>query len=120
MKKLCLLLILALSISAIGCGTDNAEEVAPSPSTQEEKSLPSVDKAEYIDQEILLAYHDLKEKGYTVKVEFENEAVEKLNKKMVMDGLETLDPKVEADREQIDAFIVVDFEQNKNQITLTI
>lgn len=81
--------------------------------------LPVLNSNDYKDKEGLIAYKDLKSKGYTVNASFEKQALTDINGK-ASDLFESLDPNKTDDRLSVDAFVVGDFVQDGDNVNLTV
>ncbi len=82
-------------------------------------TLPVLNAEDYKEKEGLVAYKDLKAKGYKVEATFENSALTDINGKAT-DLFEPLDPNNTEDRQSVDAFAVGNLQQDGDNVILTI
>ena len=87
--------------------------------TKDGSALPVLNSDDYIGKEGLVAYKELKGKGYKVNAEFENGALTDMNGK-ASDLFEKLDAKSAADRQSVDAYVVNKLVQDGKNVTLSI
>lgn len=87
--------------------------------TVDQSTLPKLNAEDYKSKEGLVAYKDLKSKGYKVEADFEKQALTDINGK-ASDVFEPLDPNKAEDRQSVDAFVVGDIVQNGDSVRLTI
>lgn len=97
--------------------TNSSQEVTNSVSSS--ATLPKLNGDDYKGKEGLLAYKELKGKGYRVTAEFEKQALTEMNGK-ASDVFEPLDPNKAEDRQTVDAFVVGDLAQDGDSVILTI
>lgn len=98
--------------------TNNSAENNNSTS-QSTGTLPAVNKADYTDKEGLVAFNDLKTKGYTVTAKYVNEAVPSTNQDFTE---QFTNAKVNScqDRLGFDAYLVSDLTQKGDSVALTL
>lgn len=82
-------------------------------------TLPKLNADEYKGKEGLVAYKELKAKGYKVDAAFENQALTDINGR-ASDLFEPLDPNKVDDKQSVDAFVVGNVVQDGDSVTLTI
>lgn len=100
--------------SDIETSTANTQEISSNNS-----SLPQLNPEEYEGQEGLIVYKQLKDSGYSVDAEFENEALTDINGE-ASSVFEPLDPENTKDRQSVDKFVVGSLAQNGDSVTLTV
>lgn len=112
-------------IGAIGSLGQNGDKTTGDTNKSQEttnnssSSLPKISADDYKGDEGLVAYKELKSKGYTVDAEFEKQALTDINGK-ASDVFEPLDPNKSDDRLSVDAFVVGSLTQDGDNIKLTI
>lgn len=99
--------------------TSMAETTKDNNDSNTGSTLPQVSTDEYKGKEGLVAYKELRAKGYKVNAEFENQALTDINGK-ASDVFEPLDPNKNEDKQSVDAFIVGGLTQESDSIALTI
>lgn len=112
------------AIGSLGQSSNGANNASKTNGSQQAKAvdqstLPKLNAGDYKDKEGLVAYKELKGKGYKVEAEFEKQALTDINGK-ASDVFEPLDPNKAADRQSVDAFVVGDMVQNGDSVKLTI
>lgn len=126
-KKWWFWVIVVVILGAIGSlgqssnGANNATKTSDSQQTKavDQSTLPKLTAEDYKSKEGLVAYKELKSKGYKVGADFEKQALTDINGK-ASDVFEPLDPNKAADRQSVDAFVVGDLVQNGDSVKLTI
>jgi len=125
-KKWWFLVIVVIILGAIGSlgqsgnSTDNTKTSdSQQTKTVDQSTLPKLNAGDYKDKEGLVAYKELKGKGYKVEAEFEKQALTDINGK-ASDVFEPLDPNKAEDRQSVDAFVVDDLAQNGDSVKLVI
>lgn len=126
-KKWWFWVIVVVALGAIGAATQSSSDTTNTtsqPSTQKTTNnsaseLPVINVSDYKGKEGLVAYKELKAKGYAVDADFENEALTDINGKASA-IFEPLDINKSDDRQSVDAFLVGDLTQSGNSIKLTI
>ena len=115
-----IVVVLVALIYSIGATPNTPNTI--SNNINEDNLLPTLNANDYIGKESLLVYHELKDKGYTVKANYTTELGEKLavaNQKII-DTFEILNPNNEENRLSVDAYAVTEIIQNGNNIELII
>lgn len=112
------------AIGSLGQSKDSASNATKTDNTQQTKTvdqstLPKLNTSDYKGKEGLVAYKDLKSKGYKVEAAFEKQALTDINGK-APEVFEPLDPNKTEDRQSVDSFIVGNLEQNGDSVKLTI
>lgn len=112
------------AIGSLGQSNNNATnkpETNESQQTQavDQSTLPKLNVYDYRDKEGLVAYKELKGKGYKVEAEFEKQALTDMNGS-ASEVFEPLDPNKVEDRQSVDAFIVGDLVQSGDSVSLAI
>ena len=126
-KKWWFWVIVVIILGAMGSlgqsnnSADNATKTNDSQQTKtvDQSTLPKLNVGDYKDKEGLVAYKELKGKGYKVEAEFEKQALTDMNGK-ASDVFEPLDPNKAEDRQSVDAFVVGDLVQNGDSVKLVI
>lgn len=116
-----IVVVVALGVvGALGQSNNPTDNVTNSQESSENTStLPALNAEDYKEKEGLVAYKDLKTKGYDVEATFENPALTDINGKAT-DLFEPLDPNNIEDRQSVDAFVVGSLQQNGDNVILTI
>lgn len=112
------------AIGSLGQSNNNADNAAKTTDSQQAKTvdqstLPKLNAEDYKGKEGLVAYKELKSKGYKVEAEFEKQALTDINGK-ASEVFEPLDPNKAEDQQSVDAFVVGDLVQNGDSIKLVI
>lgn len=94
--------------------TDNTQQ-----SSTDKSTLPQLNADDYRNEEGLMVYKDLKNKGYTVDAAFEKQALTDINGK-ASEVFEPLDPNKPDDRLSVDSFVVGDLTQEGDSVKLSI
>ena len=125
-KKWWFWVIVVVILGAIGLATqdtsttnDTANNNDTSNNTQNVGTLPVIDKTDFTDKEGLVAFKDLKTKGYTVTAKYVNEAVPATNQEFT-EQFTSADVNSCSDRLGFDAYLVSDVTQDGENITLTL
>ena len=125
-KKWWFWVIVVVILGAIGLATqdtsttnDTANNNDTSNNTQNVGTLPVIDKTDFTDKEGLVAFKDLKTKGYTVTAKYVNEAVPATNQEFT-EQFTSADVNSCSDRLGFDAYLVSDVTQDGDNITLTL
>lgn len=125
-KKWWFWVIIVVVLGAIGSlgqsgndtnNTNSSQEVTNSAGSG--ATLPKLNGDDYKGKEGLLAYKELKGKGYRVTADFEKQALTEMNGK-ASDVFEPLDPNKAEDRQSVDAFVVGNLTQDGDSVMLTI
>lgn len=109
------------AISSFGQGgkSDPTGSTSETQKSNETATLPKLNVDDYKGKEGLVAYKELKAKGYKVDAAFENQALTDINGK-ASDLFEPLDPNKADDKQSVDAFLVGDLTQNGDNVSLSI
>lgn len=127
LKKWWFWIIVVVILGAIGSlgqssnSTNNTSKPNDSQQTKavDQSTLPKLNAEDYKSKEGLVAYKELKGKGYKVEATFEKQALTDINGK-ASEVFEPLDPNKVEDQQSVDAFVVGDLVQNGDSIKLTI
>lgn len=119
-------IVAVIVLGAIGSLTQGSNNDKPTDNSQNStntepsaSTLPQLNADEYKGKEGLVAYKELKGKGYTVSADFEKEALTDMNGK-ASDLFEPLDPNKPEDKQSVDAFVVGTLTQDGDNVALTI
>lgn len=118
------IIVVVIVLAVIGSfGIADTNTTTNNPSTTANSSsggtLPMLNAADYKGKEGLVAYKELRSKGYAVDAEFEKQALTDINGK-ASDVFESLDPNKPDDRLSVDAFVVGSLTQNNDSVKLVI
>lgn len=119
------LIVAIIVLGVIGSqGQSNSEDQTdPISGTQESTDsaliLPKLNTDEYKNKEGLVVYKELKDKGYKVDANFENQALTDINGK-ASDLFEKLDVGNTEDRKSVDAYVVSKLIQNGDSVSLSV
>ncbi len=120
-----IVIVVALGIIGSFGQTDNkTKDASQTDDTQQTSSgdksiLPKLSIDDYKGKEGLVAYKELKGKGYKVEAEFEKQALTDMNGK-ASDVFGPLDVNKPDDRLSVDAFVVGSLAQDGDSVVLTI
>ena len=125
-KKWWFWVIIVVILGVIGLATQGATETTDKDggnnngdNSQNVGTLPTLNESDYLGKEGLVVFKDLVARGYTVTVEFVNEAVPAANRDLT-ETFTNSDANNPEDRQAFDAWLVKTVTQDGGTIHLTI
>lgn len=118
-------IVAVVVLAAVGSFSQSSSDTTTPDAQQQsnnktsKSTLPQLKAEDYEGEEGLVAYKELRAKGYEVNAEFENQALTDINGK-ASDVFKPLDPKKAADRQSVDTFVVGELNQDGDTVALII
>ncbi|HSW92060.1 MAG TPA: hypothetical protein VLG09_05425 [Candidatus Saccharimonadales bacterium] len=119
-----IVIIILGAIGSLGQSNNSGNNTAKTNDSQQanvaaKSTLPKLNASDYKGKEGLIAYKELKGKGYKTEAEFEKQALTDINGK-ASEVFESLDPNKAEDRQSVDSFVIGDLSQSGDSVKLTI